>query len=56
MREWRTAGDEAALYPTRDSWELYRPVSVPGAGDRLPDMPEEREIVRRFTAEMGKMR
>jgi hypothetical protein len=54
-REWRSAGDEAMLYPMRDSWELYQPVSVPGAGDRLPDLPEEREIVRRFETEMGRL-
>jgi hypothetical protein len=55
-REWRDAGDEAALYPMRESWELYRPVSVPGAGDRLPVLPEEAEILRRFGAEMGRLR
>jgi hypothetical protein len=56
MREWVNAGEEAAVYPMRESWELYQPVSVPGAGDRLPELPEEGEIVKRFTAEMGKMR
>jgi transglutaminase-like putative cysteine protease len=66
MREWRSAGgtlvngrgsplSEAALYPMRESWDLYQPVSVPGAGDRLPTMPEESEIVRRFGAEMGRL-
>jgi hypothetical protein len=55
-REWRSAGEAAAIYPMRESWELYRPVSVPGAGEKLPDLPAEREIVRRFTAEMGRMR
>ena len=56
MREWVNAGEEAVIYPMRESWELYQPVSVPGAGDRLPELPEEGEIVKRFTAEMGKMR
>jgi hypothetical protein len=28
---------------------IYPPVTVPEAGDRLPDLPEEGEIVRRFT-------
>jgi hypothetical protein len=62
MREWEqftpqtaTAPPVRAIYPMRDSWELYRPVSVPGAGERLPDLPEEREIVRRFTAEMRRL-
>jgi hypothetical protein len=41
----------------RDSWELYQPVSVPGAGDRLPAMPGEAEILRRleeFIAKWGR--
>jgi hypothetical protein len=42
-----------AIYPMRESWKLYQPVSVPGAGDRLPVLPEESEIVRRFGIEMG---
>jgi hypothetical protein len=55
-REWRqnagapdgnTPGTRA-LYPTRESWALYPPVSVPGAGNNLPSMPEEGEITRRF--------
>jgi hypothetical protein len=52
-REWQTAinGD---LYPMHDSWDLYRSVSVPGAGDRLPAMPLESEIVRAFEQEMAK--
>jgi hypothetical protein len=54
MREWRSAGEEAAIYPMRDSWKLYQPVSVPGAGERLPDLPAEKEIVRRFELEIGK--
>jgi hypothetical protein len=56
IREWKAAGDKAALYPLREAWELYQPVSVPGAGDRLPELPVEAEIARRFAAEMGKMK
>jgi hypothetical protein len=48
-REWR-AGEERRLYPMRESWAVYPPVTAPGAGDHLPDMPEEGEIARRFTA------
>jgi hypothetical protein len=54
-REWGVAGEDAALYPMRDNWGLYQPVSVPGAGDRLPAMPEETEILRRFGIEMGRL-
>jgi hypothetical protein len=56
MREWNKAGDEAVLYPMGESWEQYRPVSVPGAGDRLPVLPEEKEIVSRFTAELNRIK
>ena len=48
-REWTANGEERRLYPMRESWTVYPPVTAPGAGDRLPDMPEEGEIVRRFT-------
>jgi hypothetical protein len=55
-REWRRfapqtvqAGGEATLYPMRESWALYPPVTVPEAGDHLPLVPEEGEIIRRFT-------
>ena len=55
IRQWRAAasgslaGEERRLYPMRESWALYPPVTVPEAGDRLPDLPEEGEIARRFT-------
>jgi hypothetical protein len=42
-------GGEAKLYPMRASWAVYPPVTVPEAGDRPPDLPEEAEIARRFT-------
>jgi hypothetical protein len=51
-REWKAATDRA-LYPMTSSWDLYPPVSVPGAGDRLPVMPDDREIVRQFTGMLG---
>jgi hypothetical protein len=44
-----TVGEERRLYPMRESWALYPPVTVPEAGNQLPDLPEEEEIVRRFT-------
>jgi hypothetical protein len=48
-------GGEAKLYPMRESWAVYPPVTAPGAGDRLPDLPEETEIVRRFTEAAKKL-
>jgi hypothetical protein len=52
-REWgrfaeQTQGEQRRLYPMRESWLLYPPVTVPEAGDRLPDLPEAGEIARRF--------
>ncbi|MDR1617859.1 MAG: hypothetical protein LBS06_02275, partial [Treponema sp.] len=43
-KEWRDASarDAAALYPMRDSWKTYPPVSVPGAASRFALPPEER--------------
>jgi hypothetical protein len=55
-RQWRSAenngleGEERKLYPMRESWAVYPPVTVPGAGDNLPLVPEEGEIIKRFTA------
>jgi hypothetical protein len=51
-REWRQSAEQIAMramYPMGESWAIYPPVTVPWAGDRLPDLPEEGEIVRRFT-------
>jgi hypothetical protein len=50
-QEWRAAeagAKEHAIYPMAESWTLYPPVSVPGAGDRLPSMPTEKAIVQRL--------
>jgi hypothetical protein len=61
-REWRSAADGGLageegpkLYPMKESWTVYPPVTVPGVGDRLPDMPEEGELVRRFGEVMERL-
>jgi hypothetical protein len=36
----------------RESWAVYQSVSVPGAGDRLPEMPEEEKLIGAFEREM----
>ncbi|MDR0669473.1 MAG: hypothetical protein LBF95_05270 [Treponema sp.] len=60
-REWRSAassgpdGEDRRLYPMRDSWTQYPPVTAPEAGDTLPDLPEAEEIVRRFTEAAKKL-
>jgi hypothetical protein len=46
--------ENARLYPMRESWALYRSVSVPGAGDRLPEMPDETALMSAFEKEMRK--
>jgi hypothetical protein len=72
VREWRQSAERIvpefsqsenstpapvrAIYPMRESWQLYQPVSVPGAGDRLPAMPDETEILRRFEVSVGKLK
>ncbi|AEF84021.1 putative tetratricopeptide TPR_2 repeat protein [Treponema primitia ZAS-2] len=64
-QEWNGAGgaedtgggDQSgirALYPMGESWQVYRSVSVPGAGDRMPEMPDEEEILRAFADSMTK--
>ncbi|MCL2805967.1 MAG: transglutaminase-like domain-containing protein [Treponema sp.] len=52
-RQWRTAGDKAALYSIRDSWKVYPSVTVPASGDHLPEMPEWDTIVRAMEREAG---
>jgi hypothetical protein len=68
VREWKSAiggqnaesnsvaSEEGQLYPMRESWTIYPPVSVPSAGDRLPDMPEEGAILRVFDAMVEKLK
>jgi hypothetical protein len=60
-KEWNGAGEDTgggersgirALYPMRESWRVYRSVSVPEAGNRLPKMPDEEEILRAFANSM----
>jgi hypothetical protein len=48
------AGETRQIYPMRESWALYPPVTVPEAGDNLPEMPGEAEIARRFGEAMGR--
>ncbi|MFP3040425.1 tetratricopeptide repeat protein [Treponema primitia] len=45
VQEWRRAGDEGRLYPTKDSWAIYPPVSVPDAAGRAPALPEETSLI-----------
>ena len=44
--EWRRFGKEAAIYPIREAWKLYPPVTVPASTDHPPEMPDAAEIIR----------
>jgi hypothetical protein len=52
MRQWRDAGENRRIYPMRENWTLYPPVSVPGAGEWLPGMPEEADLIRAVSASL----
>jgi len=49
-REWNQAAKQntAALYKMRDSWQIYRPVSVPGATARFT-LPDEKIVGKLFS-------
>ena len=46
-REWKKAGNEAALIPMKDAWSLYLPISVPGA-DSPVEIPSREQIIKFF--------
>jgi hypothetical protein len=54
-REWRNSGTAAALYPIRECWEVYPSVTVPGSGDRPPEMPSWEDIIKAVNNEQRKM-
>jgi len=45
-------GEGARLYPIREAWKLYPPVTVPGSGDHPPEMPGWDEIVKATEREL----
>ncbi|MDR0496370.1 MAG: hypothetical protein LBH42_02005 [Treponema sp.] len=58
-RQWRvngaaSEGSAAALYPIREAWKLYPPVTVPASGDHLPEMPDRAAIIRAMETELRK--
>ncbi|MCL2810207.1 MAG: OmpA family protein [Treponema sp.] len=52
-QQWRNSGDEAELFPIRDAWEVYPPVTVPTSGDHLPEMPQWDSIIAALKMELG---
>ncbi|MDR1587572.1 MAG: hypothetical protein LBS57_08965 [Treponema sp.] len=63
IREWRDAEENKkntnsegrAIYPMQENWKVYQPASVPDAGEQLPVMPEDGEIIRAFERELTKL-
>jgi hypothetical protein len=58
-REWGQSAPQItnrAIYPMGESWALYPPVTVPEAGDKALEMPEEAEIARRFGEALGRFK
>lgn len=49
-REWYSAArtNEAMLYKMHESWQVYRPVSVPGAAVKFL-LPERNDVLARFS-------
>ena len=55
-RQWRSAGENAALYPIREAWKVYPSVTVPASGDNLPEMPSWSSIITAVEREAGLFR
>jgi hypothetical protein len=51
-RQWRSFGEEAELWPIRESWEIYPSVTVSASVDYPPEMPLSRDIVQALEAEL----
>ena len=47
-REWRKAGENAALIPLKNAWSLYLPISVPDSDVNI-DMPSQDILIKHFT-------
>ena len=54
--QWNKYGEKAALYPIREAWKIYPPVTVPGSGDHPPIMPEWNEILRAIENQVSSIR
>jgi hypothetical protein len=46
-REWKKAGDQAALIPLKEAWSSYLPISVPGADSPI-EIPSRDQIIKIF--------
>jgi len=50
-REWKSAASDAALYPIRECWQVYPPVTVTVSVDYPPEMPPAADIVNAMEME-----
>ena len=55
-REWRNSGDDAAIFPIRECWEVYPPVTITVSVDYPPEMPPENDIVNAMLIELFRLR
>jgi len=55
-RGWRSAGADAAMFPIRDCWEVYPPVTVAVSIDYPPEMPPDADIVGAMARELAGIR
>ena len=46
-REWKKAGENAALIPLKEAWSLYLPISVPDANASI-ELPSDEKILEYF--------
>jgi tetratricopeptide (TPR) repeat protein len=44
-RQWRNAEADRNLFPMKESWALYKPVSVSDAADKMPELPDEDSLI-----------
>lgn len=53
-KEWNDANARggAKLYPMKESWKIYKPVSIPGAASRF-NLPDEAKTARVFDASLN---
>ncbi|MDR1586613.1 MAG: hypothetical protein LBS57_04070 [Treponema sp.] len=52
-QEWKDAGSEAVIFPMKDSWKLYPPVSVPNASLRKITLPDDEVLIKAFETSMN---
>ena len=51
-QQWHNYGDQAALFPIREAWEIYPSVTVTSSGDHLPVMPAWADVLRAVEREL----